>query len=474
MSSRRPLFHAIKRVDFYRKVPKDLTEATIAGAAVSLLAAACIATLVVLEVRSFLQVRTEHKLMVEDSRDGDLLRVNFDISFPRLSCEFASLDVTDVVGYTRFNLSKTITKQALDENQEFVPGRIIDHRHEVKHEEVHTHLDETHAVDLDEKTFPLFLKEHPVVFVNFFAPWCSWCQKLAPAWEKAAEIVHKKYADDPAPIRFAKVDCTRHREICSTNHIQGYPSMRVFRHGSDIKRGAVSRHNAYNGDRTVEALTKFADFLVTEESAMAATPTVKSPGCRLKGFVDVHKVPGAVFITARSVGGHSFDNSMMDMGHVVNKLEYGYPIADTRIVSKMFPSALEAKNMGRLNKKTFVSKKPHTTQEHYMQVVKTSIESKKLLGGKKLIETYQYTAHSHSFQSTDLPRATFRTASVAHCASQKHRLVFLGTPDVAALVLQQLHDACAHPTSSWEVSAVVSQPGTRSGRRTHLDAEDRA
>lgn len=67
---------------------------------------------------------------------------------------------------------------------------------------------------------------------------------------------------------------------------------------------------------------------------------------------------------------------------------------------------------------------------------------------------------------------TSRTANVAHCASQKHRLVFLGTPDVAALVLQQLHDACAHPTSSWEVSAVVSQPGRPRGRgrKTRGDA----
>lgn len=389
-------------------MPKDLTESTLIGALVSVLAATTIITLVILELTSFLRVKTEHKVVVEDSRDGNLLRLNFDISFPKLSCEFASVDVTDVVGDTRFNVTTTVSKLALDENQESVPGRIVDHRHEVKHEVVHTHLDETHAVDLNEETFLKFLDEHPVVFVNFFAPWCSWCQKLAPVWEKAAETVHKKYEGESSVIRLAKVDCTLHRQLCMANYVQGYPSMRVFRHGSDLKRGTFGKHDAYNGDRTVEALTKYADFLVSKESALAATPTVRSPGCRLKGFVDVHKVPGAVFVTARSISGHSFDTSEMDMSHIVHKLEFGAPIEDHYLVSKMFPSALEAKNMGRLNKRSFQSSTPHTTQEHYLQVVKTSIETRKFGRKKKFIETYQYTAHSHNFQTQELPRATFR------------------------------------------------------------------
>ena len=29
---------------------------------------------------------------------GDLLRLNFEISFPKLACEFASVDVSDVLG----------------------------------------------------------------------------------------------------------------------------------------------------------------------------------------------------------------------------------------------------------------------------------------------------------------------------------------------------------------------------------------
>mmetsp|Transcript_2505 Transcript_2505/g.8933 ORF Transcript_2505/g.8933 Transcript_2505/m.8933 type:complete len:391 (-) Transcript_2505:912-2084(-) len=68
-------------------------------------------------------------------------------------------------------------------------------------------------------------------------------------------------------------------------------------------------------------------------------------------------------------------------------------------------------------------------------------------------------------------RAT-RNAFFTCCASQKHRLVFLGTPDVAASILQQLHDACALPTSSCEIAAVVSQPGRPRGRgrKTQGDA----
>jgi hypothetical protein len=35
---------------------------------------------------------------VDRSRDGEYLRIDFNLSFPALSCEFASVDVSDVLG----------------------------------------------------------------------------------------------------------------------------------------------------------------------------------------------------------------------------------------------------------------------------------------------------------------------------------------------------------------------------------------
>lgn len=40
-------------------------------------------------------------MVVDKSAHGDLLRVNFNISFPALPCEFASLDVSDALGTVR-------------------------------------------------------------------------------------------------------------------------------------------------------------------------------------------------------------------------------------------------------------------------------------------------------------------------------------------------------------------------------------
>jgi len=48
----------------------------------------------------------------------------------------------------------------------------------------------------------------PAVVVNFFAPWCHWCQRLAPAWEAATKEVHDKYPEWDGRIRYAKVGST--------------------------------------------------------------------------------------------------------------------------------------------------------------------------------------------------------------------------------------------------------------------------
>lgn len=43
------------------------------------------------------------------------------------------------------------------------------------------------------------------VVINFFAPWCHWCQRLEPTWEAATKEVHDKYPEWDGRIRFAKV-----------------------------------------------------------------------------------------------------------------------------------------------------------------------------------------------------------------------------------------------------------------------------
>ncbi|EFJ45234.1 hypothetical protein VOLCADRAFT_106047 [Volvox carteri f. nagariensis] len=49
-------------------------------------------------------------------------------------------------------------------------------------------------------------------------------------------------------------------------------------------------------------------------------------------------------------------------------------------------------------------------------------------------------------------------------AGRKHRVVFLGTPEVAAGVLQDLLSAAQKPDAAFEVALVVSQPGKPKGR----------
>ncbi|GFR44726.1 hypothetical protein Agub_g6052 [Astrephomene gubernaculifera] len=54
--------------------------------------------------------------------------------------------------------------------------------------------------------------------------------------------------------------------------------------------------------------------------------------------------------------------------------------------------------------------------------------------------------------------------STANGATKKHRVVFLGTPEVAADVLRELLAASQQPDSLFEVCLVVSQPGKPRGR----------
>lgn len=299
---------------------------------------------------------------------------------------------------------------------------------------------------------------------------------MAPVWDAAARAVHTKFP----PVRdgrvlLGRVDCTVHVDACRAVQIQGFPSVRVFRSGSDLVanpaalgRGALSEHATYVGDRTVEAITAFVDTLVPPDGyssrssgagfALAAAAGVLErgahPGCAIDGFVTVKKVPGALVVSAQSPA-HSFVPSAMNASHIVHALTVGPAPPPRKLaeLARLMPGGLPPNWADKLAGQAFGSPAENTTHEHYLQVVRTVVTP---LGSKasSAIDAYEYTAHSHAFEAEGgaLPRAKFSFAPspmLVHISEESRYGAYHFLTTVSALIggvftVASIADAGAH------------------------------
>ncbi|KAL0754402.1 hypothetical protein Bca101_092070 [Brassica carinata] len=406
----------IKSVDFYRKIPRDLTEASLSGAGLSIVAALSMLLLFGMELSSYLTVSTTTSIIIDRSSDGDFLRMDFNISFPSLSCEFASVDVSDVLGTNRLNVTKTIRKFSIDSNltptgSEFHSGEVLSH---VNH-------GEKSAEEFVEGIQSRLLISMLLGAIGVI----SWFHFQKPSWEKAANQIKERY--DPemdGRVILAKVDCTQEADLCRRNHIQGYPSIRIFRKGSDLRDdNAHHDHESYYGDRNTESLVKVVIVLglvepihvephklaLEDKSDNASKTLKKAPstgGCRIEGYMRVKKVPGNLMVSARS-GSHSFDSSQMNMSHVVNHLSFGKRILPEAFSDLKRLAPYLGGSHNRLDERSFINQHdlgPNVTIEHYLQIVKTEVLKS---NGHAMIEEYEYTAHSSVAHTYYLPVAKF-------------------------------------------------------------------
>lgn len=58
--------------------------------------------------------------------------------------------------------------------------------------------------------------------VEFYAPWCGHCKRLAPIWEQLGH----ELAEDLPDVRVAKLDATRFPNVASALGIHGFPSIK--------------------------------------------------------------------------------------------------------------------------------------------------------------------------------------------------------------------------------------------------------
>ena len=251
----------------------------------------------VAELWSFMSLQLATNIIIDPNVDT-LLKINFNVTVLDMPCEFATIDVVDVLGTRNDNVTKNINKWQIDSagfrrnyagrNRE-QPDLQIDTHHPSIEE---LHKDGIHATPIDEASFHEWIRSHQYSFVNFYAPWCIWCQRLEPVWEAFAEYAER----EQMPVSVVKVDCVANRNLCTEQKIQAFPMLRLFKDGE-------AQSPDYRSDRTVDAFTEYikaklaADDMVARmapeqrEAHLIAEEKRKDdhPGCMMSGFLLVNR-----------------------------------------------------------------------------------------------------------------------------------------------------------------------------------------
>jgi len=83
----------------------------------------------------------------------------------------------------------------------------------------------------------LVLDANNDALVEFYAPWCGHCKKLAPVYD----VVGNAFVGEKNVV-IGKVDCDAHKELCQSYGVSGYPTLKFF---SRINKDGI----AYDGGR---------------------------------------------------------------------------------------------------------------------------------------------------------------------------------------------------------------------------------
>lgn len=103
------------------------------------------------------------------------------------------------------------------------------------------------VLDLTPDNFDdIIIKSGKPALVEFFAPWCGHCKKLAPVYEELA--TNFGFAKDKVSI--AKVDADSEKDLGRRFSVQGFPTLKWFDGKSDTPTD-------YQGGRDLESLSGF-------------------------------------------------------------------------------------------------------------------------------------------------------------------------------------------------------------------------
>jgi len=108
----------LKSLDMYPKTLEECAKKTLSGGFLSVGVVCLIIYLAFSEFIDFVQLSEVHHLTVDTTMGGEI-RVNFNVTFPRISCTMLSLDIMDITGQHHLEVDKIshdIQRRFLDIN----------------------------------------------------------------------------------------------------------------------------------------------------------------------------------------------------------------------------------------------------------------------------------------------------------------------------------------------------------------------
>ena len=84
------------------------------------------------------------------------------------------------------------------------------------------------AMSMNEKQFQEMMKEGNTFLVDFWAPWCGYCRRIGPAYDKIAE----QYSDR---IPIVKVNIDEESALANAQKIEVIPTLILYRDGKAME-----------------------------------------------------------------------------------------------------------------------------------------------------------------------------------------------------------------------------------------------
>ncbi|CAK0848174.1 unnamed protein product [Prorocentrum cordatum] len=382
-----------------RWLPQDFVEASQTGGVFTLLAYFLMLTVVILEVRSYVEplyTSAYQTLLLLDDDHSSMLQINLDVQLYDIECRHLKVAVFSRGTEERMAQSQDLTLRPVDVN-----GRITgastrstqaasdddedvgeaEHKKQmeaVRKEDGKAELDADWSSSHDgfkHQSFDHVIQGHDFTFVNFFAGWCGHCQKFAPTWNNLAKTIQDMEFLDSGKVmrtvRLIKMNCVDFREQCHKLGIDAYPTLRLYK--------ADGSFSVFDGNRKENEMQRWIERTVkTKTYAWGKHHEEFEKGCNVQGKLDVPRMPGHLELTAGG-GDQNLNSRMTNVSHLVKHLSFSHP-ADGRVFRKLwssFPSDV-VKHFNPIDARKFVTTEFHQAWIHDVQVVRTVSTNEKV------------------------------------------------------------------------------------------------